>query len=75
MTSLQDTDLRDENVEVALFGPGNVQERVNVSISDDDSQEIIISPSTINVTEGGASSIGVRLAFAPANTTTVSIKF
>ena len=76
-----DTDVEsDETVVVTLRiddGPADVVLGTSVATytiqNDDSSPELVISNSTVNVTEGGTGSYTVKLATAPTGTVTVNI--
>lgn len=70
--ALEDDDLADEQATVTLATPGVAPRVLEVTVDDTDVQAIL-APSQLAVGEGGTTSAGVRLAFRPAATTTVTV--
>ncbi|MBK8010329.1 MAG: hypothetical protein IPK13_03215 [Deltaproteobacteria bacterium] len=61
-------------IDVTLSEP-ILSETVNVTVDDDDVQSIVLSPSSLNISEGDSETFTVRLAFIPlggAETITIS---
>ena len=74
VTPVNDDDLAMESVTVTAMGTGVTSASVSVTITDDDTQAITTSPATtVTVTEGLTSTLGVRLAFQPAADVTVTV--
>lgn len=76
VTALQDVDVGNENVTLALStGTPNVSERlIAVGITDDDTQAILVTPMSVPLlTEGNATNLSVRLAFAPTAPVIVNV--
>ena len=68
----QDDDLVNDSVTLTLTSPGTTNVTVPVTITDDDVQALIVTPTTLGVVEGSTSTFTARLAFRPAATVTVS---
>ncbi|MEA2699491.1 MAG: hypothetical protein QOI66_3762 [Myxococcales bacterium] len=77
LNAQQDDDVADESVKVTLTTLVADSATVTATITDDDTQAIILVPTTPGATfqmqEGTTSPIGVRLAFRPAATVTVAL--
>ncbi len=65
-----DVDVTDDGAVITLAATGLVTRSVAIAIEDDDTQIIVASPATAVVPEGGATTINVRLGFAPRPTST-----
>ncbi|HUQ06299.1 MAG TPA: hypothetical protein VM261_27530 [Kofleriaceae bacterium] len=71
---LQDADVTNESATVNVTSSGLSPRAVTVNVSDDDSLGIVVTPSSLTVTEGGASmNILVSLAAMPASNVTVNL--
>jgi hypothetical protein len=75
VTPKDDSDTKNENIKVTLHTDGIADRVVAISVQDDDTQAIVVSPKdTINLVEGGDSmKLTVRLAFNPGADVTVNI--
>ncbi|HIA00989.1 MAG TPA: hypothetical protein EYN66_03630, partial [Myxococcales bacterium] len=73
ITAVNDGDLADENVTLTVAATGLVDQTLALTISDDDVQSLILTQSDLSMNEGGISTVGVRLGFAPSADVTVSI--
>lgn len=68
-----DADLDDESITITVSGEGLADATVAVTVTDDDAQQIVVEPTSLDVTEGDTAAIGVALAFAPAANVTVTV--
>lgn len=73
VTSVQDNDVGGEVVPIGLSAPGLANVTVTANVTDDDIQQIIVTPGSITVNENITATLNVSLAFAPVGTTTVSL--
>ncbi|HIA01172.1 MAG TPA: hypothetical protein EYN66_04580, partial [Myxococcales bacterium] len=73
LTTPNDSNTDNENSSVVLTVAGLPPMIVPVSVTDDDQQSIIATPTSISVNEGQTTNLGVRLAYAPSAATTVTI--
>jgi hypothetical protein len=69
----QDVDHADENVTITLSAAGLDSRAVAVLVIDDDVQAILLEPTALTLTEGLTGQLHVRLAYAPAGPTTVTL--
>ncbi|MEE2902721.1 MAG: hypothetical protein VYC39_10335 [Myxococcota bacterium] len=69
----QDIDFEDDSATLTIAGTGIPDRVISVSISDDDTQSIVVSPTSLTITEGGSSTIEVSLAYQPRTPVTVAI--
>jgi hypothetical protein len=69
-----DPDLGNDTATVTLTGDGVRAGTVRVQVTDDDMQQIVVTPGIkTSVTEGTSSPIGVRLAYKPTNPLTLTL--
>jgi len=77
VTTLQDDDLSDQDVNITLIASSAASVTATAHIKDDDHQAIQLVPagggSSLVMQEGAASALGVRLAFRPPNGATVTL--
>ncbi|MDX2091336.1 MAG: hypothetical protein SFX73_25985 [Kofleriaceae bacterium] len=73
VTGVQDVDLVSETPTLTLSSSGLANKTVAVNVSDNDTQAITASASTVTVTEGATATIGISLAYMPASTVTVTV--
>ncbi|MEK7950001.1 hypothetical protein [Luteolibacter soli] len=73
VNGVADIDLLNESVTITASAPGATSGTVNVTVTDDDTQSVIISPTSITISEAGSGTSGVRLAFQPSSNVTVSL--
>lgn len=73
VTAPQDGDTSNAATTISLTATGLTTRVITVSVTDDDLQAIVAAPNPVSVPEGGGSMFGVRLAFAPTATTTVTV--
>lgn len=74
VSSLEDNDLANENVSLRMAAGVEVGEKVlSVGVSDNDTQVIQVSRTSLAVTEGQSSTFTVQLGFQPAGNVAVNI--
>lgn len=74
VTGVQDADLINGNASVSVTSTGLTAVNVSVTVVDDDTQNIQLTTSTVNINEGSVSgTVGVRLAFDPGGSVTVNV--
>lgn len=73
VTGIQDVDLANESVTIALAASGLSTKSVTAAISDDDSQQLVVSTTNVAVTEGGTATVGVSLQYQPSANVTVTV--
>ena len=71
---VQDEDIANENVTISVSSAGLTTENINVVVTEDDTQSLVVSDSTLTVIEGGTSqTFSVSLAYRPASNVTVNV--
>lgn len=70
---VEDQDVQDENASVSVAGSGVATQGVNVTVTDDDTQGVFVSATTLSVAEGGSDQVRVNLAFMPSGNVTVDL--
>lgn len=70
---VQDVDVIDDSSTITLSTPGLPAVGVPVSVTDDDTQQIIISNATFTIGEGNTAQLGVNLAFQPQANVVVTL--
>lgn len=73
VTGVQDVDLVGESLSITLSGAGAANATVAVTVTDDDAQSLVVTPTTMTVTEGMTGTFNVSLAFQPAADVTVAV--
>ncbi|MCY3968834.1 MAG: hypothetical protein OXG74_02790, partial [Acidobacteria bacterium] len=77
VTGVDDADASDESTTVRLRASGgdygNVSASVSVSVTDDDTQGLMLSKASVAVAEGGSNTFKVKLATQPTASVTVSV--
>lgn len=73
VTGVQDSDLANESVVLTAASASVTSRTVSVTVTDDDTQVVVVSPATLNLTEGGSGAFAVTLGFQPAAATVVTI--
>ena len=73
ITGTQDVNLVAGSTTVSLTATGAASATVNVTVNDDDTQEVLVSQSTVSVAEGGSTTVGVSLRYQPASGVTVAL--
>lgn len=73
VTGVQDTDLANETLTVTLAASGLPAKTVDVTVTDDDMQVVVMSAPSISVNEGGTGTLGIALMYQPAGTVTVTV--
>ncbi len=68
-----DDDVVDESATLTVATTGVPSETVAVTVRDDDSQALIVSPETVGLVEGTTAALGVRLAFDPRGAVSVDL--
>ncbi len=71
VTGIADDDIANESVSLNLSGAGIAQ--VAVTVTDDDTQAIVLSPAALTIGEGQTGSMTARLAFRPAANVSVTV--
>ena len=74
LSGVQDIDLAGESVTVTLTAPDVANKVVSVNVTDDDVQEIQVSPAALVVPEAGSQTFEVTLAFQPQSDVSVSVE-
>jgi Bacterial Ig-like domain (group 2) len=74
ISGVLDMDLADESVAITASSAGMANQSVNAIVSDDDTQVVQMSTSSMSVTEGSSSELRVSLRFEPAGSETVSVR-
>lgn len=72
ITGTEDNDLANETFTVTLSSMGLSPVVVNVSVTDNDTQAITVTPMALTINEGGTGTFTARLAFQPTGTVTVT---
>lgn len=72
VSGAQDDDTRDDPLELRLTSPPLEERRVSVTVRDNDVPTLEASATQVTVMEGNTIMLGVRLAFDPLGTVTVS---
>jgi len=70
---VQDKNTVNDTTVVTLTAPEAATAVVQVNVIDDDTQAMLVTPTQISMLEGSSTQIGVRLAFQPVTTTTVTL--
>ncbi len=73
VNGVQDVDLADETVTLSLSASGLTGATVAAAIDDDDVQEVLASPASLDLTEGGSANVNVSLRWQPATSVTVAV--
>jgi hypothetical protein len=72
LTGVQDADTRNETVNVQFTSAVAPTQTLQVSVTDDDVQALILTTNTVALNEGASQNVGVRLAFDPVTPVTVT---
>lgn len=73
VNGLQDPDVVSEMVPLTLSAPGLPSVVVTANVTDDDTQVILVSNTSVSVNEGASSGVNVSLAFQPAANVVVDV--
>lgn len=74
VSALHDGDNNDESTQVVVSAPGVPPIAVQVEITDDDTQRVLLDPTTLTLAEGGGTAtFTARLALMPNADTTVTL--
>ena len=73
VTGEQDDDLASGATTIQLSGADAPDGSVSVSVTDDDEQAFVLTPTSVTFSEDATASFAVALAFRPASATTVTI--
>jgi predicted extracellular nuclease len=73
VSGVADIDLANESATVSIASAGYTTTNVTANVTDDDIQAIVVSPTSLGLTEGTGSTLNVSLAFEPAGTVTVNV--
>ena len=73
VTGVQDTDLTDESLTITVSSAVAPAQTVAVTVSDDDSQSVVVSQTSLTVAEGGTGTFTARLAFDPRGPVAIAI--
>src|SRR5205814_2049469 len=71
--AVSDDNTLNESTTVDVTSAGLTTRTVAVTVVDDDTQSIVVTPTSVAVGEGGTSTFTVRLAFNPASAVSVSL--
>lgn len=70
---VQDKNTVNDTTVVTLTAPEAATAVVQVNVIDDDTQAMLVAPTQVSMLEGSSTQLGVRLAFQPVTTTTVTL--
>jgi Fe-S cluster assembly iron-binding protein IscA len=73
VTGVEDVDLAAESVAIQLAASGLPGKAVAATISDNDSQQLVLSTTSVSVTEGSTASASVSLRYQPAGNVAVAL--
>ena len=73
VSGVADVDLASESTTLSITSAGYTTTNVSANVTDDDTQAIVVSPTSLGLTEGTGSSLNVSLAFQPAGSVTVNV--
>ena len=73
VTGVGDVDLANDTVAITLSAAGVPNKTVSATITDDDTQRVLVSTADVTVSEGSSTTVGVSLAFQPATTVNVAV--
>jgi hypothetical protein len=73
ITGVEDVDLANETPSINLNATGLAGHSVVASVTDNDTQAIVVGPGNLTVAEGGSGTINVHLAFQPSSNVTVDV--
>ncbi len=73
VSGVADQDLASETVVITLSSAGLPNRVVTATVTDDDTQVVLVSTATLSVTEGSTGTFGVTLQYIPAANVVVSI--
>ncbi|MBZ0236127.1 MAG: hypothetical protein K8M05_27620 [Deltaproteobacteria bacterium] len=73
VSGVGDVDLADETLTLTLTAAGLPAKTVDATVTDDDTQQVVLSTATTSVNEGGTGTVGVSLAYMPAADVTVTL--
>ncbi len=73
LSAAQDVDLANGSAVFNVTSSGLTTVNVTATEADNDTQSLLVSPTSVSVTEGSTNTFAVRLAFQPASNVTVSV--
>jgi hypothetical protein len=73
LTGVADADAINDNINITLMASGLTTRTVTTTVTDDDTQDILLTAATLTIGEAGSGTFGVRLATMPATDTVVSV--
>jgi hypothetical protein len=74
ITGIQDNDLASETPHLTLSADDIASKTINLAVTDNDTQEIVLSTTTMGIAEGASSStLTAKLKFQPPTTTAVTV--
>ncbi|MCE9572652.1 MAG: FG-GAP-like repeat-containing protein [Deltaproteobacteria bacterium] len=73
VSGVGDLDLADETVTIALTNALVTTQNVTATVTDDDTQVVLVSANTLNITEGTTGSFTVSLKYVPSAPTTITL--
>ncbi|MEZ4363434.1 MAG: LamG-like jellyroll fold domain-containing protein [Kofleriaceae bacterium] len=73
VTGIEDIDLAAETVTITLSAPGFSSVSVSAFVSDNDTQAILVSPTSLTIDEGDGGDVQIALQYMPAGTTIVTL--
>lgn len=73
VTGVDDADANNETVTLTLSAPGLADATVAVTVLDDEAVNIQLDPTSVELSEGGTATFGIRLTAAPDGDFTVTV--
>ena len=73
ITALEEPNAELDVVSISATSPGVAIVHVQANITDNDTQAVVVTPTTVNVTEGSTQNVDVTLAYQPTTNVTVTI--
>ncbi len=73
VAGVSDPDAANETVTISATSAGLTTRTVVVTVTDDDTQDIVLTTTAVGLSEGGTATFGVRLAAQPLANVTVSV--
>lgn len=73
VSGVDDLDLGNESVAITLTSTGLAPRTVTATVTDDDSQVVLVNPAAMTITEGAQGTFQVALAYAPTGNAVVTI--
>lgn len=73
VSARQDDNVANNTTAVTIAADGVTPGSLNLAITDDDVQALVVSTTAVAMTEGGTATVAVHLAFQPSDVTTATI--